>query len=133
MARRRIPLAERGAQRFASDRGRRVFPRNIDSGVCMQDANGRGVPGQLVDWMQPFRGAFTTPTWRHVLVLVMGAILVPVGAPSLLPCGSWGSIRSRIFPITTACLTATSGPAAGCLAACSACSSKLSFPTTIRW
>ena len=45
--------------------------------TCVQDTNGRGVPGQLVAWMQPFRGAFTTPTWRHVLVLVMGAILVP--------------------------------------------------------
>jgi hypothetical protein len=27
--------------------------------------------------MQPFRGAFTAPTWQHVMVLVMGAILVP--------------------------------------------------------
>jgi hypothetical protein len=29
--------------------------------------------------MQPFRDAFTAPTWQHVLVLVllMGAILVP--------------------------------------------------------
>jgi hypothetical protein len=31
----------------------------------------------LVAWMQPFRAAFAAPTWRHVLVLVMGAILVP--------------------------------------------------------
>jgi hypothetical protein len=27
--------------------------------------------------MQPCRGAFTAPTWRHVLVLIMGTILVP--------------------------------------------------------
>jgi hypothetical protein len=27
--------------------------------------------------VQPFRGAFTAPTWQHVMVLVMGAILVP--------------------------------------------------------
>ena len=44
-------------------------------------------------------------------------------APSRLPCGSWGSIRSRIFPISTAYLTLTSGPASSCRAACSACSS----------
>ena len=54
-----------------------VFPRNMDSGVCMPDAAGRDVPHALAAWMQPFRAAFTVPTWRHVLVLVMGAILVP--------------------------------------------------------
>ena len=54
-----------------------VFPRNINSGVCMPDAAGRDVPHALAAWMQPFRAAFTVPTWRHVLVLVMGAILVP--------------------------------------------------------
>jgi hypothetical protein len=35
------------------------------------------VPNALATRMQPFRSAFTAPTWRHVLVLVMGAILVP--------------------------------------------------------
>ena len=43
----------------------------------MVDAAGRDVPDVLAAWMQPFGGAFTAPTWRHVLVLVMGAILVP--------------------------------------------------------
>jgi len=43
----------------------------------MLDAAGRDVADVLAAWMQPFRGAFTAPTWRHVLVLVMGAILVP--------------------------------------------------------
>jgi hypothetical protein len=43
----------------------------------MPDAVGRAVPNALVAWMQPFRGAFTAPTWRHVLVLIMGTILVP--------------------------------------------------------
>ena len=38
---------------------------------------GRDVPSNLVGWMQPFQDAFTAPTWQHVLVLVMGAILVP--------------------------------------------------------
>jgi DDE superfamily endonuclease len=41
------------------------------------DAAAREVPGKLAAWMQPFRDAFTAPTWQHVLVLVMGAILVP--------------------------------------------------------
>ena len=43
----------------------------------MPDASGREVPGALAAWMEPFRAAFTAPTWRHVLVLVTGAILVP--------------------------------------------------------
>ncbi len=43
----------------------------------MADAIGRDVPSKLAEWMPPFRGAFTAPTWQHVIVLVMGAILVP--------------------------------------------------------
>ena len=43
----------------------------------MADATGHGVPNNLATFLQPFRGAFTAPTWEHVLVLVMGAILVP--------------------------------------------------------
>jgi hypothetical protein len=43
----------------------------------MPDAIGRSVPNALAARMQPFRSTFTAPTWRHVLVLVMGAILVP--------------------------------------------------------
>jgi hypothetical protein len=49
----------------------------MDLGVCMADAVGRAVPNALAAWMQPSRGAFTAPTWRHVLVLIMGTILVP--------------------------------------------------------
>jgi hypothetical protein len=41
------------------------------------DATGRDKSAKLAEWMQPFRGAFTAPTWHHVMVLVMGAILVP--------------------------------------------------------
>ena len=40
-------------------------------------ATGHGVPNSLVTILQPFRDGFTAPTWEHVLVLVMGAILVP--------------------------------------------------------
>ena len=43
----------------------------------MAGATGHGVPNSLVSVLQPFRDAFTAPTWEHVLVLVMGAILVP--------------------------------------------------------
>jgi hypothetical protein len=35
------------------------------------------VPRALATWMEPFQGGFTAPTWRRVLVLVTGAILVP--------------------------------------------------------
>src|SRR5208283_2437310 len=43
----------------------------------MRDASGRDIPSRLAEWMQPFRYTFTAPTWHHVMVLVMGAILVP--------------------------------------------------------
>ena len=43
----------------------------------MPDATERNMSSRLAEWMQPFRGAFTTPTWHYVMVLVMGAILVP--------------------------------------------------------
>ena len=43
----------------------------------MAGATGHGVPNSLVSVLQPFRDGFTAPTWEHVLVLVMGAILVP--------------------------------------------------------
>ena len=43
----------------------------------MLQAAGRDVPGRLVAWLLPFRATFTARTWQHVLVLVMGAILVP--------------------------------------------------------
>ncbi len=32
---------------------------------------------KLGSWMEPFSAAFTAPTWRHVLVLIVGAILSP--------------------------------------------------------
>jgi hypothetical protein len=43
----------------------------------MPDASGRDVPSALAAWMEPFRAAFTAPTWRHVLILMTGAILIP--------------------------------------------------------
>src|SRR4051812_40682200 len=35
------------------------------------------VPEVLAAWMQPFASAFTPASWRHVLVLVAGAVLAP--------------------------------------------------------
>jgi hypothetical protein len=35
------------------------------------------MPPRLDAWMQPFREGFTAPTWTHVLVLIIGAILTP--------------------------------------------------------
>ncbi|WP_376967715.1 transposase (plasmid) [Azospirillum sp. A26] len=35
------------------------------------------VPDSLERWMAPFVALFTRPTWRHVLVLVAGALLTP--------------------------------------------------------
>lgn len=37
----------------------------------------RGISNRLASWLQPFGDCFTVPTWRHVLVLVAGAILSP--------------------------------------------------------
>jgi DDE superfamily endonuclease len=38
---------------------------------------GRAVSTRLAAWMQPFEAAFTAPTFQHVLVLIVGAILTP--------------------------------------------------------
>lgn len=38
---------------------------------------GDPVPQILRDWLQSLRSCFTAPTWEHVLVLVMGAVLAP--------------------------------------------------------
>src|SRR5688500_5365603 len=38
---------------------------------------GTAVPDLLAHWMAPFAASFTRPTWRHVLVLIAGAILAP--------------------------------------------------------
>ncbi len=38
---------------------------------------GDTVPNRLHQWLEPFRFGFTAPTWSHLLVLVMGALLTP--------------------------------------------------------
>ncbi len=40
-------------------------------------ASGDPVPPFLIDWREPFRGAFSSPTWRRGAGLVMGAGLAP--------------------------------------------------------
>jgi len=39
----------------------------------------------LAPWMQPFQPGLTAPTWQHVLVLIVGAILTP-GTPHRVRC-----------------------------------------------
>jgi hypothetical protein len=38
---------------------------------------GDPIPQILREWLQPLRACFTAPSWEHVLVLVMGALLAP--------------------------------------------------------
>src|SRR5687767_2209158 len=40
-------------------------------------ADGDPVPQILRQWLQAWRTCFTAPSWEHVLVLVMGALLAP--------------------------------------------------------
>ena len=40
-------------------------------------AAGDIVPRILREWLQPWRSCFTAPSWEHVLVLIMGAVLAP--------------------------------------------------------
>ena len=35
------------------------------------------VPPVLATWLSAFRDCFTAPVWKHVLVLVAGAVLAP--------------------------------------------------------
>src|SRR3954447_20468795 len=62
---------------FASDLRLASLPSQRFGEGCMAGATGHGVPNSLVSFLRPFRDGFTAPTWEHVLVLVMGAILVP--------------------------------------------------------
>ncbi len=39
--------------------------------------HGDPIPDFLRFWLAPFRGAFSAPSWEHVLVLIMGALLAP--------------------------------------------------------
>ena len=52
------------------------FSGELIWGTNAERRDGSGVGGAGW-WMAPFRAAFTAPAWRHVLVLVTGALLVP--------------------------------------------------------
>jgi hypothetical protein len=45
----------------------------------------RLVPKRLAAWMVPLEQGFTVPTWQHVLVLVLTAILAPARTVALPP------------------------------------------------
>ena len=53
------------------------FPDRRFGGAMQGGSSSRLVPARLSLWMQPFREGFTAPTWAHVLLLVVGAILTP--------------------------------------------------------
>ncbi len=53
---------------------RRVVMTHCDD---PSSASGDPVPPFLIDWREPFRGAFSSPTWRRGAGLVMGAGLAP--------------------------------------------------------
>jgi len=60
-------------------------------------AAGDSVPNILRQWLQPWRSCFTAPSWEHVLVLVMGALLVP-GKRTISAClRMTGRIDARNF------------------------------------
>jgi hypothetical protein len=62
------------------------------------------VPDVLEGWMRPFRRRFTAAVWRHVLVLVCGALLAPgrrTVAAALRVMGPWA--RWPALPSTIAC------------------------------
>jgi hypothetical protein len=45
--------------------------------IPLPSPSGDPVPRILRDWLQVLRPCFTAPSWEHVLVLVMGAVLAP--------------------------------------------------------
>lgn len=59
-------------------------------------SDGDPVPQILRVWMQGFRSQFTTPSWEHVLVLIMGTVLAP-GKRTISAClrmtGRAGTLR----------------------------------------
>src|SRR5512144_999712 len=59
--------------------GRSASLRGRDSGEWMAITGRSRLVQQtrLAAWMQPFQQGFTAPTWQHVLVLIVGAILTP--------------------------------------------------------
>jgi hypothetical protein len=53
--------------------------------------------------MQPFEAAFTTPTWQHVLVLIVGAILTPGRRTVAAALRVVGLDQDHTSPTTTGC------------------------------
>ena len=99
----------------------------------MPDATGRAVPAILADWLRPFQGAFTAPTWQHVMVLIMGAILVPGRRTVASALRVTGLEQTSHFTNYHRVLNRNRWSAAGCRAACLACSSPPSCRRTNPW
>jgi hypothetical protein len=72
---------------------------SVDSGI---NVGGEYQVGSRV-WLQPFSDCFTLPAWRHVLVLVAGAILSPGRRTVAAAFRVGGSIRRPVSPTIIEC------------------------------
>jgi hypothetical protein len=60
-------------------------------------------PAVLDGWMRPFRCHFTAAVWRHVLVLVGGALLAPGRRTVAAALRVMGLGEAAALPSTIAC------------------------------
>ena len=69
-------------------------------------------PDILARWLAPFEALFTRPTWRHVVVLIAGAVLAP-GPRTVASALSVMGLRGGrpVSRTSTACSTGTAGRA----------------------
>ncbi len=76
---------------------------------------------KLASWMAPFGGMFTAPTWRRVLVLLIGTVLSPGRRTVAAALRVTGLDQDPHFTNYHRVLNAAVGRAAGSRDACSAC------------
>jgi len=87
---------------------------------------------RLGSWMEPFSAAFTAPTWQHVLVLIVGAILSPGRRTVAAALRVTGLDQDPRFTNTTGFSTVIAGRVCGLRAVCVACWSTRLCPT-VPW
>ena len=61
------------------------------------------VPLVLASWLSAFRDCFTAPVWKHVLVLVAGAVLAPGKRTVSEALRVRGWRQDRALPATMRC------------------------------
>jgi hypothetical protein len=99
----------------------------------MPGTTNHDVPHCLTAWMQPFRTACTAPTWRLVLVLVTGAILVPGRRTVASALRVMGLDQISNFTKFHRVLNGARWSPVGCPDACSNNSSTPSCRQASRW